>query len=100
MKKQLKHISVHQSSKLIAVMAFFLLAIIFWGIALVRLVSGVSLVDLPEEQIQSGSVFIALFIAPFIYGLVTYVMYLIGFAFYNFTANLVGGIEVEVENQE
>lgn len=84
MKKQLTHISIHQSSKVIAAL-YFVITVPLAVIALIAALFGGGF----------GMAIAALF-APFLYALVGYVIFVILAWVYNFVAARIGGIEVTV----
>lgn len=86
MKKQVRRISVHQSSKVIAAMyAAMTTVIVFLPIAIHQLVWG-----------HIGRVIFFIVILPLLYWLILYISHAIGFWFYNLAARSLGGIEFDL----
>lgn len=84
MKKQIQHISVHQTSKVIAILHLLFSAIVLIPIGLITYFS----TGMPEG--------LALLIYPLIYAILTYILFAIYSFFYNWIAFFFGGIEVSV----
>lgn len=85
MKKQITHISIHQSSKVLSVFAVLIMTIFaIIPFALYAFIKGSVLLGL-----------MALFLAPIFYGVLFYLLYTISFWFYNFIAKHLGGIEFQ-----
>jgi hypothetical protein len=90
MKTQITHISVHQSSKVIALMYFcFLLLFVPVGVAFLALVPPNP--QFPQQRFM-GFLFL---LAPIIYGVIGYLMFALASVLYNSLAKRVGGIEFE-----
>jgi len=85
MKKQITKISVHQSSKVLALLYFVLSAIICIPIGFFGILNG------------KGEGAIAFFLLPFLYGIATYITFAIICWLYNKIASYFGGIEIGVE---
>jgi hypothetical protein len=88
MKKQITHFSVHQTSKVIALIYFVLVAIfaIPWGIL---------------AYIETGaSETLVIFLAPFIYMILGYILMAIFLFVYNLIAPHFGGIEFTLSHEE
>lgn len=81
MKKQLSHISVHQTSKVVAVLYFFMFAVVAIPVGIFFLATG---------DVQDG---LLAFGVPFLYGILTYIMFAILAFIYNIVASSVGGVE-------
>ena len=81
MKKQVTHISILQSSKVLALFYFIVFAIIFIPLGLISIFTG----PLRDALI--------LLVLPFFYLIVTYISSIILIAIYNFVAGYLGGIE-------
>ena len=87
MKKQLTKFSIHQSSKLFALMAAFIYGIM-------ALVGGVWI----AIQDHNAYALLGAIILPLVGFFLFYIFYAFAFFFYNICAGLVGGIEYEVED--
>jgi len=87
MKKQIRKISVFQTSKIISLLFFILSAIIFWPMAIISLFNG-------EVQLAGMSL-----IAPLFYFLGLFIFYALFFWFYNVVAGTFGGIEFTLEDK-
>lgn len=90
MRKQVKQISVRQTSKVIATMYTAITTILVF---LPLIVHQLLLAHFSEA-------ILLLFIAPFAYWLVLYVSHVIGFWFYNLVAKRVGGVEFDLVDLE
>lgn len=88
MKKQLSHISLHQTGKVLALLNFLLTAIILIPLGVYALIIG--------DTAQAT----AAFIGPFFYAIFTYIFWLIFGFLYNLVAKHTGGIEVTVVDKE
>ncbi|MCB1112320.1 MAG: hypothetical protein H7A37_02140 [Chlamydiales bacterium] len=86
MKKQIAHISVHQSSKVIALISFFISAIF--------IVPGSIIAFVISREISS----LAFLLIPFFYLLITYIVQLLVFWSYNVVARSFGGVEFDLED--
>lgn len=89
MKKQVNSFAIHQSSKVIALIYTLIFAIIM-VLYLLFLVTTVGF-----EPALLG-----LLIAPFLYGIVIYIMTAIALFLYNTVAKSFGGIEVDISSKE
>ena len=87
MKKQITHISIHQSSKVIAFLLFFFTALILIPVAVIAY--------LFTGELSS----FALLLAPFVYLIVAYIAYAIMFWGYNIVASTFGGIEFDLQDK-
>ncbi|WP_068466800.1 hypothetical protein [Candidatus Protochlamydia phocaeensis] len=88
MKKQIVHLSVHQTSKVLAVMyaaVFTVFFVIPWAVS-----------HLFQGELLAG--LIVLVLMPFIYWIVLYIGYVVGCWVYNLIAARVGGIEFELQD--
>ena len=85
MKKQLSHISVHQTGKVIGILYFALSALFLFPYAIYIMF-----------VLDWENAFFA-FLAPFLYGLIGYIFGMLLCWIYNQIAALVGGIEFTVE---
>jgi len=88
MKKQIKHVAVHQSSKVLGILYFILSAIIVVPLTIYELIS-----------IGDPAVLISL-ITPFFWGAAGYVSSAVTFWVYNLVASSFGGIEVTFNGTE
>lgn len=88
MRKQVIHISVHQTSKVIAAMHAAMISVLF--------VLPTVLGHLFHGKIVSG--FLILIFVPFFIWLFMYIGYVIACWFYNLVAPWTGGIEIEVKD--
>jgi hypothetical protein len=85
MRKQITNFSVHQTSKVLAILYFVFAAIFFIPLGLYTLF----------HEAQTGSA-IFLFICPFLYLIATYILFAITQFVYNFIAKGFGGVEFTV----
>jgi hypothetical protein len=85
MRKQVKHISVHQSSKVIALLYFLIALIICIPVSAVIFIYG--------DKTQA----VGFLIAPFAYLVVSYILFSFVSWIYNRIANVFGGIEFTIE---
>jgi hypothetical protein len=88
MKKQITHISILQSSKVLALVYFVLFAIIFIPLGLIALLT---------EPLKDALV---LFIMPFVYLIISFITCIILIATYNFVAGYLGGVEFSLGDVE
>lgn len=88
MKKQITHISLHQTAKVLAIMIFIFSAVFLIPMGIISLFT-------PDRQAAA-----VLFILPFIYFAVSYVTWYIWGWLYNLVASHFGGIEYDVTNKE
>lgn len=86
MRKQVKNISLHQSSKVLALMQFILAAIVVLPIG--------SYVYWSTGETDT----LTIFIIPFLYLIFGYLAGLLLFAVYNLVSRSFGGIEFELED--
>lgn len=87
MKKQVVHLSIHQTSKVIAAMhAAMMTALVVIPSVIGYLLNG-----------QVGSALLVLFVLPLFFWLLLYVGYVIACWFYNLVVPWTGGIELEVK---
>ena len=91
MKKVLKQFSVHQTSKVFAIMSFFV------GFLFVPIGAAMMYFGTAGETRGMGLAYVLL---PFIYGIVGYPFFALYFWLYNVVARVVGGIEVSVETKD
>lgn len=89
MKKEIKSISVLQTSKVLAFLGFLLSALYALPIAIYMLLYG-----------EDKSLALAFFMLPVIYLIVGFIANVILSFFYNIVARIFGGVEVEVVNKE
>ena len=90
MKKVLRQFSVHQTSKVLAIMTFFV-GFLFVPIGAAMLYFGTAA--------QTRGMGLAYVLLPFIYGIFCYPFFALYFWLYNIVARVVGGIEVSVETK-
>lgn len=88
MRKQIAHISVHQTSKVIAAM--------YAAMVTIMMIIPLVLYTMSRGDFLSG--LILLFIMPFFYWLIFYIAHVIGCWFYNIVAKRMGGIEFDLVN--
>lgn len=86
MKKQVTNISVHQSSKVLAILQT-LITFIFLGIP-------IFVYDSVHHHIGLGLA--ELILIPIAYLIFTYIALVISFFFYNYIVKYTGGIEIEI----
>jgi len=87
MRKQLIHFSIHQSSKVLAILYFLLVLIFTVPVSIIM-----------YFQMQDPTFFLFLFY-PFLFAILTYISTAIMLWFYNIVARSFGGIEFEFEDQ-
>lgn len=88
MRKQIVHLSVHQTSKVIGIL-YFLMIFVFIVPASVIL------------YLQSSDpTYFLLFFYPFLFAILTYISTAITAWFYNLVARSFGGIEFDLEDRE
>ena len=88
------HVSVHQTSKVVALMYFcFMLLFVPIGIAFLAFI--------PSDPQQPQQRFMGLFFlfAPVVYGVIGYLGFALAAWLYNVLAKLVGGIEFDTAEQ-
>lgn len=88
MRKQIVHLSVHQTSKVLAAMyaaVFTVFFVIPWAVS-----------HLFQGEMLAG--LIVLVLMPLIYWVVLYIGYVVGCWVYNLIAARVGGIELELQD--
>ncbi len=90
MKKQIKSISVFQSSKIMAAM-YAVMGLLYSAV-------GVGMIVLGEGAVRTAG-FLYLFM-PIILGILGFIGFAIFAAIYNLLANSLGGVEFEVEDVE
>ncbi|MGA8165608.1 MAG: hypothetical protein WB791_11430 [Waddliaceae bacterium] len=88
MRKQIAHVSVHQTSKVLAILHLLFSAIIFIPVGLITYFS----TGMPEGLV--------LLIYPVIFAVLAYIMFAINSLFYNWIASYFGGVEVSVNEVE
>lgn len=88
MKKQVSHISVHQSSKVMAA----LLIVIMTIFAIIP----AGLYALANGETSTGLFF--LIVGPIVYGILFYIFHAITYWLYNFVARHLGGVEFELKD--
>lgn len=88
MRKQITHISIHQTSKVIAAMHAAMISVLF--------VLPTVLSHLFHGKIISG--LLILILVPFFIWLFMYIGYVIACWFYNLVVRWMGGIEIEVKD--
>jgi hypothetical protein len=88
MKKQVSHITIFQSSKVISVLGAFTSAIFAFPLGILLILSGDS-----TRGLQA-------IVYPFILLLFMFIFYAIFFALYNFIAKYFGGLEIELKDVE
>ncbi len=88
MKKQLTHISVHQTSKVFAILYFILFALFAIPMGIFTALT---------VGVQEGLLFFAF---PFLYGVFMYIMFAILAFFYNLVASSFGGVEFSFKDAE
>jgi hypothetical protein len=86
-KKRLAHISIHQTSKVLAIL-YIVLGLLFIPIGVILIISG---------QMVMGIVYVLM---PFIYGIIGYPLAAVMCWVYNMVAKSVGGIEFTVEDND
>lgn len=94
MKKQITHISVHQTSKVFSII-YFLVALIIGLLAGVYFLVSGELMGVSSVFGYIGGVFLA----AFLYLIITYILFAISLWFYNFVARSFGGIEFNLEDK-
>jgi len=87
MKKRIQSIAINQTSRIIALVYFVLMALIFVPLGVMAAF---------EQSVSAGLAFIAL---PFIYGFAIYLLSLVGCWVYNKLAPHIGGIEVTLSDE-
>lgn len=87
MRKQVTHVSIHQSSKVIAAMYGFIVFLVSIPVALYTAFHG-----------DWGSALMLLIFTPLFYLIVFYIGHVIGFFIYNFIAKHLGGIEFDLKD--
>ena len=92
MKTQITHVSVHQTSKIVALM-YFCFSLLLVPVGAVILAFSAHNPGFPQQRVM-GFFFLC---APIFYGAFSYVFVALGSVLYNVLAKWVGGIEVEVE---
>lgn len=90
MRKQIRHISVHQTSKVIATVHTLLVTIFLF----LPLVINAILIEGIHRDL------IGLVALPFIYWILMYIIIAIGIWFYNLIAQAMGGIEFDLVDME
>lgn len=88
MRKQISRISVHQSSKVYALLVFLLLALIFIPVGLIALYQG----DRQTAFVSFG--------LPFAYLIISYIMVAVLSFLYNIIAKYFGGVEFELTDKD
>ena len=88
MKKQISHISLHQTAKVIATMLFIISAIVLIPMGIYTLFT-------PD---RTGAVFFLLF--PFIYFILSYITWFLWGWLYNIVASHFGGIEFDLTDEK
>jgi hypothetical protein len=86
-KKRIAHISIHQTSKVLAIL-YVVLGLLFIPIGVILIISG---------QMVMGIIYVLM---PFIYGIVGYPLVAGMCWVYNMIAKSVGGIEFTIENED
>jgi pilus assembly protein TadC len=86
MRKQIVHIEIHQSSKIVALLQALVMFIFF----------AIPLFVLNLTKGDFGQAFLSLFIIPLFYFAITYVILAVMFYLYNRIAKRFGGIEMDV----
>jgi len=95
MPMQITHVSVHQTSKVVALMYFlFMLLLVPVGIAFLALAP-----HGPQQPQQRLMAFFFLF-APVLYAVIGYLGFALASLLYNALAKRVGGVEFEVSDQQ
>jgi len=89
MMKQITRFSIHQSSKVLAVLSFVIVALIAIPIALFN-------AFYTNDWASSATMFIMPFVALIFY----YIFYAIFFALYNLVAKTFGGIEFDLADKQ
>lgn len=89
MKKQIVHISVHQSSKVIASILTLLVLLMAIPMAIYSFLEG----DMREALLF-------LIFTPIFYGIIFYISHALGFLIYNFIVKHLGGVEFDVKEME
>ena len=98
MKVQIKNFSAHQTAKVFALLVVVTMLPFMIPMSLI-VFFGLSAVDKHGNEINLGFPFGMMFLAaPFIQGLVGYIMIRIGIWVYNKLYKKIGGIEFELEN--
>lgn len=87
MRKQLIHFSIHQSSKVLAIVYFLLVLVFTVPVSIIM-----------YFQMQDPTFFLFLFY-PFLFAILTYISTAIMLWFYNLVAKSFGGIEFKLEDQ-
>jgi hypothetical protein len=100
MMAQIKRIGVKQTAKVVAIFYFVITLIIFLPIFVISLLFGGLSGD--DTFGKLGAIFggVIFLVLPFFYAVIGGLMVAISAALYNFVAKKVGGIEVEIENNE
>jgi hypothetical protein len=88
MKKQITHVSVHQSSKVFALL-YFIIAALF--------AIPMGILTVMRHEYSDAWVWVAI---PFIYMILTYIVMAILFFLYNRVAAYFGGVEYETVEKE
>lgn len=90
MKKEITAISIHQTSKVVA-SVFALLVAVFVSLPF-------AIFSFMQGDIALGLT--TLILLPFIYWIIFYIVHAICFAFYNFVAKHLGGMQFEVKEEK
>lgn len=93
--KTVKRFGVYQTSKIIGIIYFLVSAIIMIPLGLFGILLGGM-----GDMGMGGFEAMFFFIAPFFYGLFAFIATAIACAVYNFIADKVGGIEIELETTD
>ena len=86
--KQIHRFSVFQSSKILAIMVFIVMAIFF-------IPTGIFLLFTGERE----GAWLLFLLAPFLYLVGCFIFYAVFFWFYNLVASKFGGIEIEFKEE-
>lgn len=95
--KKIKRFGVYQTSKIIGIIYFCIFAITMIPLGLFSGLFG-GMGDMGMGMGGFGAMFF--FIAPFLYGFFAFIGTAIACAIYNFIADKVGGIELEIETTD
>lgn len=94
--KRIKKFSVFQTAKVIGIIYFILMAVIFIPIGLISSLAGSSAI--PGFPMGGGGVFFLF--APILYGILGFIMGALGCWIYNLVSGWTGGFEVEIETSD
>jgi len=90
---RIKKVSIFQTSKILSIICFALVAVFTVPIGLLGILS--DLFDTYQSRFSGGLTFIAI---PFIYAIITYLATALACVIYNYLASRIGGIELEIES--